>query len=107
MFYEISTSAYYRIIKSAVMTERLLQYIWQFQHFNKSELATTDGELLQILYQGAFNTNQGPDFSDAKIKVDSTTWAGNIELHINASDWKLHQHSSDKNYKNVIREPTI
>jgi hypothetical protein len=84
------------------MTERLLQYIWQFQHFNKSELATAEHEGLQIIQPGLYNTNQGPDFLDAKIRIGNTTWAGSIELHINSSDWKNHKHASDKNYKNVI-----
>lgn len=84
------------------MTERLLQYIWQFQYFNKSELATAEGEALQIIYSGTYNTNQGPDFLDAKIKIGDTVWAGSIELHINSGDWKNHKHSSDANYKNVV-----
>lgn len=84
------------------MTERLLQYIWQFQYFNYSDLQTEEGELLQIIHPGTFNTNQGPDFSDAKIKINDTTWAGSIELHTKTSDWKNHKHSDDKNYKNVI-----
>ncbi len=84
------------------MNERLLQYIWQFQYFNKSELITVEGELLQVIHAGNLNTNQGPDFSAAKIKIGNTIWAGNIELHIHSSDWKKHQHDDDKNYKNVI-----
>jgi Protein of unknown function (DUF2851) len=84
------------------MTERLLQYIWQFQYFNYGDLRTEEGELLQVIHPGTFNTNQGPDFSDAKIKINNTTWAGSIELHIKTSDWKNHKHSSDQNYKNVI-----
>jgi Protein of unknown function (DUF2851) len=84
------------------MTERLLQYIWQFQHYNKNALLTTSGETLQIIRPGTFNRNQGPDFSNASIKVGNTTWAGNIELHIQSSDWLLHRHSADKNYNNVI-----
>ena len=84
------------------MKEKLLQYIWQFQYFHKNDLTTTDGGPLQIIHQGNFNTNQGADFSDAKIKIGDTTWAGNIELHINASDWNLHNHSADKNYNNII-----
>jgi hypothetical protein len=84
------------------MNERLLQYIWQFRYFNKQELTTIAGEQLHILHPGNLNTNQGPDFLDAKIKIGDTIWAGNIELHIRSSDWKLHQHSSDKNYKNII-----
>lgn len=84
------------------MTERLLQYIWQFQHFNKSELTTIEWEPLQVIHPGTYNTNQGPDFLDAKIIVGSTIWAGSIELHINSSSWKDHKHSGDKNYNNVI-----
>ncbi len=49
-----------------------------------------------------YNTNQGPDFSDAKIKIGKTTWAGTVELHIKTSDWNKHNHQSDKNYNNVI-----
>jgi len=84
------------------MTERLLQFIWQFQYFNKSELQTTAGEALQVIFPGNYNTNQGPDFNDAKIKIGKTTWAGNIELHLLSSDWKKHKHQNDKNYNNVI-----
>jgi Protein of unknown function (DUF2851) len=84
------------------MKERLLQYIWQFQYFNKSELTTAEGEVLQIINAGTYNTNQGPDFIDAQIKIGDTIWAGSIELHINSADWKNHKHTGDKNYKNVI-----
>ncbi|MFT3680626.1 MAG: DUF2851 family protein [Ferruginibacter sp.] len=84
------------------MTEKLLQYIWQFQYFTKNELSTTAGETLHVINPGTFNSNQGPDFLDAKIKVGDTTWAGSIELHISSSHWHLHGHSADKNYKNVI-----
>ncbi|MEO6731124.1 MAG: DUF2851 family protein [Ferruginibacter sp.] len=84
------------------MTERLLQYIWQLQYFNKHELLTLDGEELAVIFPGNINTNQGPDFLDAKIKVSGTTWAGNIELHLLSSDWNNHKHSIDANYRNVI-----
>jgi Protein of unknown function (DUF2851) len=84
------------------MKERLLQYIWQFQYFSKSELTTAEGEALQIINTGTYNTNQGPDFIDAQIKIGETIWAGSIELHSNAADWKSHKHSGDKNYNNVI-----
>ncbi len=84
------------------MTERLLQYIWQFQYFNKSELATSSEELLQVISAGTLNNNQGPDFLLAKIKTGNTIWAGNIELHINSSHWNLHKHSTDDNYQNII-----
>ena len=84
------------------MTERLLQYIWQFQYYNTNNIVTVDGDIVQINYAGIFNTNQGPDFLEGKIKVANTIWAGNIELHIKSSDWNLHKHSDDKNYNNII-----
>lgn len=84
------------------MTERLLQFIWQMQYFNKTDLHTTANELLQIIHPGHLNNNQGPDFLEAGIRISTTTWAGNIELHVKASDWKLHRHDADKNYKNII-----
>jgi hypothetical protein len=91
-----------RLPFKAEMTERLLQFIWQFQYFNKGELQTTSGEELQIISPGVYNTNQGPDFNDAKIRIGKTTWAGNIELHLLSSDWNRHKHHRDKNYNNVV-----
>ncbi len=84
------------------MKEDLLQYIWQFQYYNNKELQTTSGEKIQIQFQGTHNSNQGPDFTAAKIKIGETLWAGNVELHINSSDWNLHRHSLDDNYNNII-----
>lgn len=84
------------------MTERLLHFIWQFQYFNKSELTTSTGEVVQIFFAGQYNTNQGPDFSAAKIKIGNTAWAGTVELHLKTSDWKKHNHQTDKNYNNVV-----
>lgn len=84
------------------MTERLLQFIWQFQYFDKTGLSTISEEPVHISFAGQYNTNQGPDFADAKIKIGKTTWAGSVELHINTSDWKKHNHQGDKNYNNVI-----
>lgn len=84
------------------MTERLLQFIWQFQYFSKSELVAVSGESVQIIFPGQYNTNQGPDFTNAKIRINDTTWAGTVELHIKTSDWMKHNHQHDKNYNNVI-----
>jgi hypothetical protein len=84
------------------MNERLLQFIWQFQYFNKNELQTDAGEKLIIIHPGQYNTHQGPDFLDAKISIDSTILAGNIEIHVNSSDWTKHNHAIDKNYANII-----
>ncbi|MEO7264030.1 MAG: DUF2851 family protein [Ferruginibacter sp.] len=84
------------------MTEQLLQYIWQFQFFNLNKLQTTDNQSISIVHPGTLNTNQGPDFLNAKINLGNTLWAGSIELHLFSSQWNVHKHSADKNYKNVV-----
>jgi hypothetical protein len=84
------------------ISEQLLQYIWQMQYFNVQGLATVDDEPIAILKKGDWNSNQGPDFINGKIKISNTTWAGNIELHVRSSEWQQHQHSTDKNYDNII-----
>ncbi|MBC7948164.1 MAG: DUF2851 family protein [Chitinophagaceae bacterium] len=84
------------------MNERLLQFIWQFQYFNRTDLRSVADELVTILAPGLYNTNQGPDFLNARIQIGSATWAGTVELHIKTSDWDRHQHQHDQHYNNVI-----
>ncbi|MFT4155313.1 DUF2851 family protein [Parafilimonas sp.] len=84
------------------MNERLLQFIWQFRYFNQSALQTSEGRSLKLIHPGHLNKNAGPDFMEARIKVDNTLWVGNVELHVCASHWRRHNHSADKNYSNII-----
>ena len=84
------------------MKEDILQYIWKFQYYNNHQLASTSGDQILVIHPGSHNLNQGPDFTGAKIKINDTLWAGNVELHINSSHWNLHNHSADENYKNII-----
>lgn len=84
------------------MTERLLQFIWQFQYFNAGGLETVAGEQVRIIHPGQWNSHQGPDFSNARVQIGNKIWAGNVELHVRASDWRRHSHHTDRNYDRVI-----
>ena len=84
------------------MTERLLQFIWQFQYFNVRELQTTAGEDICIIHPGTFNAHQGPDFLEAKLRIADALWVGHVELHLASSCWNKHAHHLDPNYDNVI-----
>ena len=84
------------------MKEDILQYIWKFQYYNNHQLTSTSGDEILVIHPGSHNVNQGPDFTEAKIKINDTLWVGNVELHINSSHWNLHNHSADENYKNII-----
>jgi hypothetical protein len=84
------------------MNEKLLHYIWQYRHYNASNLQTTEGKPVHVIHPGSYNVNQGPDFIDARIHLDAATWVGSVEIHVRSTDWKSHHHSNDKNYDNVI-----
>lgn len=82
--------------------EKLMQYMWQHRLWQRGDLCTVDGEHLEILDPGLLNTNAGPDFFNAKIRIGDRTWAGNIELHIRASDWLRHGHDNDSAYNSIV-----
>ena len=84
------------------MKEDFLHYIWKYKLFNTSNLITSAGETIEIINFGLHNTDAGPDFFNGKVKIGATTWVGNIEIHINSSDWIKHKHQNDKAYDNVI-----
>jgi len=83
------------------MSEEFLHYLWKYSLFDK-DLILSSGEIVEILNAGLHNFDAGPDFFNAKIKIENTIWAGNVEIHINSSDWKKHNHHIDKSYDNII-----
>lgn len=82
--------------------EDFLHFIWRFRLFNNVRLICADGEELRVLKPGILNKDAGPDFSDARIVIDGTTWVGHVEIHLKSSDWLLHQHQHDGFYDTVI-----
>ena len=83
------------------MKESILHYVWQYKLFPPT-LTTIDGESVEVIDVGRLNTDAGPDFFNAKLKIAETLWAGNVEFHSLSSDWKRHRHLDDKAYNNVI-----
>ncbi len=84
------------------MQEDFLHYIWKFQYFDKKDLITTQGEPIAVFQPGIHNEHAGPDFLNGKISINHVVWYGQIEIHINSSDWYTHQHQGNKAYSNVI-----
>jgi len=84
------------------MKEDFLHFIWKHKLFQSDSLFTEEGESVQIVQSGRHNTNAGPDFFDARIRIGKTLWAGNIEIHLRASDWNKHGHQNDPVYRNTI-----
>jgi hypothetical protein len=84
------------------MTEKFLHYLWKTRLLHFQKLKTSAGESLQVLSCGEYNTDAGPDFLNARVRIGGTLWAGNVEIHLRSSDWNAHQHQSDKAYDNII-----
>ena len=84
------------------MIEEFLYYVWQYKLFSFDKLRTTSKHKIEVLKSGNLNTNTGPDFFNAQLKIDNQIWAGNVEMHLKSSDWYLHKHEEDANYDAVI-----
>ena len=79
-----------------------LHYVWKHKIFPLKELKTTTGQQVEVIDTGLANTDAGPDFFNAKLKLDGVLWIGNIEIHERSSDWFKHGHHADAGYNSVI-----
>ncbi|MBQ7421189.1 MAG: DUF2851 family protein [Prevotella sp.] len=82
--------------------EQLLHYVWKHKLFPLTELQTTDGRAVEVLDTGLHNRDAGPDFFNAKVKIDGILWVGNVEIHGRSTDWYAHHHDEDAAYDNVV-----
>jgi hypothetical protein len=81
--------------------EDILHYIWKFRLFQRN-LKTTTGQPIEVIDVGLPNTDEGPDFFNAKIKMEDKIWAGNVEIHKSSDEWAKHKHDINKSYNSVI-----
>ena len=82
--------------------EQLLQFLWKHKFFPLMGLKTTTGEPVEVIDPGLQNYDAGPDFFNAKLKMSSVIWVGNVEIHEKSSDWFAHGHHLNFAYANVI-----
>ncbi len=85
-----------------MMSEDFLHYIWQHRLFLPEGNRTTEGELVEPVDPGVPNIHAGPDFTDARVRIGDTLWAGCVEIHLRSSDWERHGHHNDPAYNNVV-----
>ena len=76
--------------------------MWHLQYFRKDDLKASSGETIRVIHPGNRNSDAGPDFSNARLKIGELEWRGSVEIHIHASGWNDHQHSSDEAYEKVV-----
>ena len=54
--------------------EQLLHYVWKHKIFPLMPLQTTSGQPVEVIEPGLPNIDAGPDFFNAKLKIDGTLW---------------------------------
>jgi Protein of unknown function (DUF2851) len=84
------------------MRENFLHFLWRTRRFDATDLRTTDGHTVEIIRPGEHNTHAGPDFFNARLRIGDVEWAGNVEMHVRASEWATHGHADDRAYDNVV-----
>ena len=84
------------------MQEDFLHYLWKYKKFDFAQARTSDGQPVVLIDPGMHNFNSGPDFFNARIRIGGQLWAGNVEIHLRASDWSLQRHEADSNSDKVI-----
>ena len=83
--------------------EAYLHYVWRYGLYDQliptGELA---GARIEVLEPGELNTDAGPDFFAAKIRINDLLWVGCVEIHHASAEWYHHHHDSDPAYRSVI-----
>ena len=82
--------------------EHFVQNMWNEQRFFDFNLESTDRRSIQVLKPGFWNSDEGPDFVHTELLIDGKLYVGDVEIHINSSDWYNHKHHLDPRYNRVI-----
>ncbi|NQU43876.1 DUF2851 family protein [bacterium] len=87
---------------TAGLDERLAQCIWLDSLLLHAGLKTDSGKALEIRHPGYWNHGQGPDFREARLRIDGRDVRGDVEVHLRVSGWRQHRHHLNREYDNVI-----
>jgi hypothetical protein len=87
--------------------EALVHDLWRHQRFDTEDLTTTDEEPVRILHTGRPNTDAGPDFRNAHIRIGDMDWRGHVEIHTTSGGWYEHGHNTDPRYDSVVLHVTL
>ncbi len=90
----------------AAVPEAVLHDVWGSRRYDPARLTTTDGDRVTVLDPGRPNPDTGPDFLQARLRIEHTTgalaWTGDVEIHRTSSEWIRHSHDRDPRYNQVV-----
>ncbi|MDQ1296776.1 MAG: hypothetical protein QG611_755, partial [Bacteroidota bacterium] len=84
------------------MKEEFLHYLWKYSLYDSEKLFDNEGNKIEVLHPGEYNRDSGPDFFNARLRIAGMEWAGNVEIHLRASDYDNHKHNLDPAFDNVL-----
>lgn len=86
----------------STLPEDFVQYLWKHRLFDLSALQTTDGQSVTVQHPGRLNRDQGPDFSEASLRIGGLVWHGQVEIHLRSEQWYQHRHHEDPGYNHTV-----
>ncbi|MEM1042685.1 MAG: DUF2851 family protein [Bacteroidota bacterium] len=87
--------------------EAVIQDLWQHLRFRHADLRTSESVPVEVWHPGALNTDAGPDFSGARLRIGDLAWSGDVEVHRTSGEWVLHRHDEDPRYDRVVLHVTL
>ncbi len=84
------------------INENFICRLWEGGKTYYHDLVTDSGEDVEIIEHGTRNYDAGPDYKNAKVKIGSKTFTGDVEIHRDFKNWKEHSHPKDRRYNSVI-----
>jgi hypothetical protein len=90
-----------------LFNEKFLYHIWDEQHIKYDDttpktLKSIAGNTIKVHFQGHYNTYKGADFKNGIIEINGIVLNGDIEIHMNSSDWYHHEHDSNPDFNSVV-----
>ena len=82
--------------------EAFVQKLWYEQRFFDTNMESIDRRAIRVLKPGIWNHNEGPDFMHAEVEIDGKLHVGDVEIHVQSSEWYAHKHHLNSRYNRVI-----
>ncbi len=84
------------------INENFICRLWEGGISYYRDLVTDSGEDVEVISHGVRNYEAGPDYKNAKIRIGSKTFTGDVEIHRDFKNWAEHDHPKDRRYNSVI-----
>ncbi|MCX7834401.1 MAG: DUF2851 family protein [Ignavibacteria bacterium] len=83
------------------LNENFISRIWENKSYYDN-LETIDGQKIKVISTGIRNKDEGPDYTNATIKINNYLYTGDVEIHKTLKDWFNHKHKNRGKYDKVI-----